>query len=138
MGLLTDVSSSTSFQFSTLLPSTRSKPLLDAFETVIAVIPSTQGSMAQARLREALNAGSGTQKEKGPPVADGILSVTPDTQEALEWRSKRSIIDNAGASSSYTEDESGRDSCRKLHLWCRWGSIVQLSNANSDTIHYLV
>ena len=68
--------------------------------------------MAQARLREALNAGSGSQKEKGPPVADGILSVTPDTQEALEWRSKRSIIDSAGTSSSYLEDESGRDLAR--------------------------
>ena len=68
--------------------------------------------MAQARLREALNAGSGSQKEKGPPVADGILSVTPDTQEALEWRSKRSIIDSAGTSSSYLEDESGRDPAR--------------------------
>ncbi len=65
--------------------------------------------MAQARLREALNAGSGSQKEKGPPVADGILSVTPDTQEALEWRSKRSIIDSAGTSSSYLEDDTGRD-----------------------------
>ena len=108
--------SSASFQSSTLLCSSRSKLVLDAFETAIAVIPSTQCSMAQARLREALNAGSGAQKEKGPPVADGILSVTPDTQEALEWRSKRSIIDSAGASSSYTEDESGRDSCRKLHL----------------------
>ncbi|KAK9834319.1 hypothetical protein WJX81_006825 [Elliptochloris bilobata] len=62
----------------------------------------------QARLREALQAGGpGSQKEKGPPVADGILTVTPDTPEAVEWRTRRSIIDSAGASSSYLEDESG-------------------------------
>jgi hypothetical protein len=67
--------------------------------------------MAQARLREALNAGGpGSQKEKGPQPVDGILSVTPDTPEALEWRTRRSIIDSAGASSSYLEDDSGRDS----------------------------
>ena len=69
------------------------------------------GAMAQggqARLREALQAGGpGSQKEKGPPVADGILTVTPDTPEAVEWRTRRSIIDSAGASSSYLEDESG-------------------------------
>ena len=64
--------------------------------------------MGQARLREALNAGGpGTQKEKGPPVADGILTVTPDTAEALEWKSRRSAIDSAGTSSCYLEDEDG-------------------------------
>ncbi|DBA98109.1 hypothetical protein WJX77_011749 [Trebouxia sp. C0004] len=62
--------------------------------------------MGQARLREALNAGGpSTQKEKGPPVADGILTVTPDTAEALEWKSRRSAIDSAGTSSSYLEDD---------------------------------
>lgn len=61
--------------------------------------------MSQARLREALNAGGPGTKEKGPPVADGILSVTPDTPEAVEWRTRRSAIDSAGASSSYLEDE---------------------------------
>ncbi|KAA6428269.1 MAG: hypothetical protein FRX49_01865 [Trebouxia sp. A1-2] len=62
--------------------------------------------MGQARLREALNAGGpSTQKEKGPPVADGILTVTPDTAEALEWESRRSAIDSAGTSSSYLEDD---------------------------------
>ena len=64
--------------------------------------------MAQARLREALNAGGpGSQKEKGPPSPDGILSVTPDTPEAVEWRTRQSVIDSAGASSSYLEDDSG-------------------------------
>ncbi|EIE25137.1 MATH-domain-containing protein [Coccomyxa subellipsoidea C-169] len=62
----------------------------------------------QARLREALNAGGpGSQKEKGPQPVDGILSVTPDTPEAVEWRTRRSIIDSAGASSSYLEDDDG-------------------------------
>ena len=70
----------------------------------------------QARLREALQAGGpGSQKEKGPPIADGILTVTPDTPEAVEWRTRRSIIDSAGASSSYLEDESGEARpCRLL------------------------
>ncbi|KAK9815093.1 hypothetical protein WJX73_007356 [Symbiochloris irregularis] len=61
----------------------------------------------QARLREALNAGGPGPKEKGPPVADGVLTVTPDTPEALEWRSRRSFMDSAGASSSYLEDDAG-------------------------------
>ena len=61
----------------------------------------------QARLREALNAGGPGQKEKGPPVADGVLTVTPDTPEALEWRTRRSFMDSAGASSSYLEDDAG-------------------------------
>ena len=64
--------------------------------------------MGQARLREALQAGGpSTQKEKGPPVADGILTVTPDTPEALEWKSRRSAIDSAGTSSSFLEDSDG-------------------------------
>lgn len=68
--------------------------------------------MAQARLREALNAGGpGSQKEKGPPSPDGILSVTPDTPEAVEWRTRQSVIDSAGASSSYLEDDSGEGFC---------------------------
>ncbi|CAL8461898.1 g1429 [Coccomyxa elongata] len=68
--------------------------------------------MAQARLREALNAGGpGSQKEKGPQPVDGILSVTPDTPEAVEWRTRRSIIDSAGASSSYLEDDNGPKPC---------------------------
>ena len=76
--------------------------------------------MAQARLREALNAGGpGSQKEKGPPSPDGILSVTPDTPEAVEWRTRQSVIDSAGASSSYLEDDSGRGlfSCWPGQRW---------------------
>lgn len=67
-----------------------------------------QGAMSQARLREALNAGGPGTKDKTPPVADGILSVTPDTPEAEEWRNRRSAIDSAAACSSYLdEDDEG-------------------------------
>ena len=48
--------------------------------------------MSQAKLREALAGGAPT-KEKGPPVADGVISETPDTPEAIEWRTKQSVID---------------------------------------------
>eukprot|EP00873_Tetraselmis_striata_P038610 jgi/Tetstr1/458874/TSEL_004382.t1 len=62
--------------------------------------------MSNARLREALNAGGpGTGKDKGPPVADGVLSVTPDTPEAAEWRSRQSAIDFPSSSSTYLEDD---------------------------------
>jgi len=62
--------------------------------------------MSNARLREALNAGgAGASKEKGPPVADGILSVTPDTPEAAEWRTRQSAIDFPSSSSSFLEEE---------------------------------
>lgn len=70
--------------------------------------PTSSNSVAQARLREALNAGGPGAKEKGPPVADGLLSVTPDTPEAIEFRSRQSVIDSLGvSSSSYLEDETG-------------------------------
>jgi hypothetical protein len=63
--------------------------------------------MSQARLREALTAGGPSSKEKGPPVADGALTVTPDTPEAIEWRSRRSVIDTIASSSTFLEDEEG-------------------------------
>lgn len=56
-----------------------------------------------ARVREALT-GTTTVKEKGPPVADGVLSVTPDTPEVAEWRSKQSL-DCVATSSSYLEED---------------------------------
>ena len=61
--------------------------------------------MSQARLREALTAGGPSTKEKGPPVADGTLTVTPDTPEAIEWRSRRSVIDSIASCSSYLDDD---------------------------------
>lgn len=70
--------------------------------------PTSSNSGAQARLREALNAGGPGTKEKGPPVADGFLSVTPDTPEAIEFRSRQSVIDSGASSSSYLEDETGQ------------------------------
>ena len=73
--------------------------------------------MAQARLREALNAGGPGTKEKGPPVADGLLSITPDTPEAIEFRTRRSIFDSVGASSSYLEDETGATTTILMRLY---------------------
>jgi hypothetical protein len=60
--------------------------------------------MSQAKLREALAGGAPT-KEKGPPVADGIISETPDTPEAIEWRTKQSVIDSIASSSTYLDPE---------------------------------
>lgn len=60
----------------------------------------------QARLREAL-AGPPTEKSKGPPVADGSLTATPDAPETSEWRNRPSIIDGP-STSSYLEDNSGK------------------------------
>jgi hypothetical protein len=87
-------------------------------------------SKSNARsVREALTAGTNV-KEKGPPVADGILSVTPDTPEVVEWRS-RSALDVAETSSTYLDDDEdgghaavGTD--RKtpgteVKLWCLQG-----------------
>jgi hypothetical protein len=59
--------------------------------------------MANARIREALAAGN-NPKEKGPQVADGVLSITPDSPEAAEWRS-RSLMDCAGTSSTFLDDD---------------------------------
>lgn len=76
--------------------------------------------MSQAsRLREALNAGGPlpASKDKGPPVADGVLSVTPDTPEAVDWKSRQSPIDVVCASSPYLDDhEDGM-------LQLEWGSV---------------
>jgi chemotaxis protein histidine kinase CheA len=60
--------------------------------------------MSQAKLREALAGGAPT-KEKGPPVADGVISETPDTPEAIEWRTKQSVIDTIASSSTYLDQE---------------------------------
>jgi hypothetical protein len=65
------------------------------------------GSNSTARVREALT-GTTTVKEKGPPVADGILSVTPDTPEVAEWRNKQSL-DCVATTSSYLEDDDGEE-----------------------------
>ena len=64
--------------------------------------------MSAARLREALTAGGPTSgKGDRAAAADGVLSPTPDTPDAAEWRARASIIDTACASSSYLDEESG-------------------------------
>lgn len=57
------------------------------------------------RLREAL-AGPPTEKSKGPPVADGTLTATPDTPDSLELRTRGSILDGP-STSSFLEDQNG-------------------------------
>ena len=68
---------------------------------------SSSSKSSQARLREALTAGGPSTKEKGPPVADGVLSVTPDTAEAIEWHSRQSVVDRIAACSSFLDDDDG-------------------------------
>jgi hypothetical protein len=64
--------------------------------------------MSTARLREALTAGGPTSgKGARAAAADGVLSPTPDTPDAAEWRARASIIDTACASSSYLDEEGG-------------------------------
>lgn len=69
----------------------------------------------QSRVREALTGGPSV-KEKGPPVADGFLSVTPDTPDILEWRSKS--LDIAETSSIYLDDDD--DGAGRRQPACRW------------------
>ena len=60
-------------------------------------------STASAKLREAL---VGNSKEKaGPPQADGVLTVEPESAEAIEWRTRRSVIDSIASCSSYLDDD---------------------------------
>lgn len=63
-------------------------------------------SKSNARsVRVALAAGTNI-KEKGPPVADGILTATPDTPDNFEWQG-RSSLDVAGTSSTYLDEDDG-------------------------------
>jgi hypothetical protein len=62
--------------------------------------------MSKANLREALAAAAPPSKERVPPVADGVLTATPDTAEGLEWRSRQSIVDAVASSSTYLDDEA--------------------------------
>lgn len=91
----------------------------------------SSAGMSNARLREALNAGN-TAKEKGPPAADGVLTVTKDAAETAELRSRRSAIDCCATSSTYLEDEGdGRVGCVGMiekeifvcvHIWVKQGA----------------
>jgi hypothetical protein len=58
--------------------------------------------LAQARLKEAL-AGTAS-KEKGPPVADGVLSVTPDAPEMCERGFKGQELDSAETDIDFLQD----------------------------------
>lgn len=93
----------------------------------------------RSAVREALQ---GTVKEKGPPVADGVLSVTPDTPEVIEWRQKSSL-DTAEASSSFLDDEDdgGRSNSNINHYFtssrilarnCRCTLFVQAPGPTSS------
>eukprot|EP00955_Chlamydomonas_euryale_P030618 322561-Chlamydomonas_euryale.AAC.7 len=60
------------------------------------------GSSSQRTLlRDALSAT--TAKDKGPPIVDGILSITHDPPEVVDWR--RSAVDLTEATSSYLDDD---------------------------------
>ena len=60
--------------------------------------------MSASRLREVLNAG---HRDKGPPAADGTLSIAVDTSEAAEVTSRRSAVDYVATTSTYLEDDEG-------------------------------
>jgi hypothetical protein len=53
-------------------------------------------------VREALTAPSAS-KDKGPPVSDGVLSITPDSPEVLRWRRDNPVVGTV--TSSYLDDE---------------------------------
>lgn len=80
---------------------------------------SGKSSSARAVVSQALtgsNTKDVTPRQKGPPVADGVLSVTPDTAEILEWRQQTSMFSEA--SSTYLDDDDdGRCSgwCHRAH-----------------------
>jgi hypothetical protein len=62
---------------------------------------ASSAAQSKSLLRDALSATSA--KDKGPPVADGILSITPDTPEVVEWR--RSALDITETTSTYLDDD---------------------------------
>ena len=63
-------------------------------------------------LKDIAFAGTST-KDKGPPVADGILSVAPDTPDVVERRKRGVGLDCVETSSRYLEDG---DPGAALHL----------------------
>ncbi len=67
---------------------------------------SASSAASKSQLRDALSAT--TAKDKGPPVADGILSITPDTPEVVEWR--RSALDITETTSTYLDDDDDGNS----------------------------
>lgn len=61
---------------------------------------------ARLQIKEAM-AGTSTAKEKGPPVADGTLSLTPDTPDVIERRRRGLGVNCVETSSKYLEDDPG-------------------------------
>jgi hypothetical protein len=62
---------------------------------------SSSAASKNAILRDAVTATAA--KEKGPPAADGILSITPDAPDVAEWR--RNALDVAETTSTYLDDD---------------------------------
>jgi hypothetical protein len=56
---------------------------------------------SKSLLRDALSAN--TVKDKGPPVVDGVLSITPDSPDVVEWR--RSALNITETASTFLEDD---------------------------------
>jgi hypothetical protein len=52
----------------------------------------------------AFPAGTSANRERGPPVADGILSVAPDTPDVVERRKRGIGLDCVESTSKYLED----------------------------------
>ena len=109
-------------------------------------------TMSNSRPREVLNAVHG-MKDKGPPVADGTLSVTTtttttatttssstgaaaaatDTSEAADLSSRRGALDFVATTSTYLEDETdGGDD--KTHLFAPSFATGELSQVPSRVI----
>lgn len=67
-------------------------------------------------------------------VADGILSVTPDTPEVMEWRAK-SALDVAETSSIYLDDEDdGACSLGRCQFWLAHNSSCLLCNLDLPAV----
>lgn len=93
-----------------------------------------QFAQARLQIKEAL-AGTNTAKEKGPPVADGTLSLTPDTPDALERRRRGLGINCVETSSKYLEDDPGTGAPAFTSLqnvclpYCTLASVIQIGCA---------
>ncbi len=85
----------------------------DARSRLDAALRLPMSTSSKSLLRDALT--STAVKDKGPPVVDGVLSITPDSPDVVEWR--RTALDISETSSSYLEDdEDGRPPCAQHSL----------------------
>eukprot|EP00878_Enallax_costatus_P025513 GHUV01027300.1.p1 GENE.GHUV01027300.1~~GHUV01027300.1.p1 ORF type:complete len:188 (-),score=16.41 GHUV01027300.1:941-1504(-) len=76
-----------------------------------------------SRLKEAL--AGGQAKDKGPVVADGVLTVTPDSPEA-GWGP--SVLDTVSADSSFLEDDGGKSSSSPRRSPLAAGKVELIKN----------